>query len=289
MDTLTWIVPAAVIAVLVAPGLFPVSDGKVAAFERSYALRTSDDVHGFVHRYLTTGNRLRRLAFVAALALPPLAGAVLGRGRHDVDVFSTPVLVALMAATLLAELVITRPIGPPGVRSASLRPRDPADYLPRSLLIGASLAGAAAAATWAGTLLFPDQPADLPDRWPNPTAVDVAAGIVVGVAVPVTIVVVARWIARRPQPFVDPGLVAADDAVRRASVRRIAALGCCIALLDLAGGAQRYAGAFNGPIDPAVAVVIGACVVLTGMAWLARGRAVPPASTVGAATDPATA
>lgn len=238
----------------------------------------ANDIGPAQHHYLTTGRRLRRLAFLAAMVVPPLAGTALWGEAAQVDVISTPVLVALMVATLLAELATTRPDRAARRRVASLRPRELGSYVPRSLRFGPAVAGCAAAIAWAGALLLPDQPAYVPDRWTNPTTREIATGIALGLGVPIAITLVGRWIVRRPQPLADPALTAADDAMRRASVHRIAAMGCCIALLGLADALQRYSGAFNGPIDPVVALALTVCLALTAWAWFRRDHATAPAA-----------
>ena len=56
---------------------------------------------------------------------------------------------------------------------------------------------------------------------------------------------VQRWLVRRPQPFVEPALVAADDAIRSQSVHSLAGSGIAVLLLQcgfLLIGFGAYAG-----------------------------------------------
>jgi hypothetical protein len=281
--------------VFVVPGFLPVSDGEVAEFRGRHLLPDSTRVNRFVRHYLTTGNCLRRLGFIAGLTLPPLVALAFTGRATQVDLFSTKVLIALMVATLLAEVTLSRPSRATR-RMASLRPRDLRSYLPGPLLYGPLVVGVAAAAAWGGTSLFPDQPsgaeahvwndparedaATAPsvtggglDRWDNPTGAEVAAGVALALVLPALTAAAEAWIVRRPQPFTDAQLVAADDGARAASARRIAAMACCIALLGLAGGLTRYSGAFNGPIDGVVAVAVVTCLVLAAWSWFERGTA----------------
>jgi hypothetical protein len=64
---------------------------------------------------------------------------------------------------------------------------------------------------------------------------------------------VERWIVRRPQPFTDPPLVAADDAIRAQSVHTLAGAG--LALLLLA-------------VSASFAVLAGSDVALSTWMWL---------------------
>lgn len=266
----------AVLALLVVPGLLPVTDAEAAAFEADYRLRSSEEVRRFVRAYLTTGNRLRRLALIVALTVPPLVSAVLTGDAALPRVFSTPVLVALIAGTLLSEVAVTRPTGRGGRRLASLRPRELKTYLSATLRYGPAVVGVAASAAWLGTLRFG------PDRrsfaWPNPTAQEVTAGVAVAALVPILVLLACRWMVRRPQPYVDARLVAADDAARTASVRRTAAMGCVVALFNLAGALERYTHTLAGYSDAAPIGGIAAALLLAWVAWLARtwGPVDPP-------------
>ena len=51
----------------------------------------------------------------------------------------------------------------------------------------------------------------------------------------VTLVRLERWLVQRPQPFTDPDLVAADDAIRSQAVHSLAGSGIAIELVCLAG------------------------------------------------------
>lgn len=139
---------------------------------------------------------------------------------------------------------------------------------------GGAGAPAAGRSPLLGTLSFPE-PARTP-AWPNPTAGEVATGIAVAAAVPALVALACRWIVRRPQPLVDHDLVVADDAVRVASVRRIAAMGLVLALFNLAGALWRYTHTMEGYSD--TLPLAGVSVVL-GMAWVAwSARSWGPAS-----------
>jgi hypothetical protein len=79
---------------------------------------------------------------------------------------------------------------------------------------------------------------------------------------------IERWLVRRPQPFTDPELVAADDAIRAQSIHAVAGAG--LALLLLAGcGVALVLGA---PAVAAVALVLAllACRDIGEGAWRVR-------------------
>ncbi len=291
------LVPVALLTLFVVPGLLPASDAAVARFRECHELPDTNRVTRFVRYYLTTGNRLRRLGFIAAVTLPPLVTMALTGRATPVDVISTKVLVALMVATLLAEVTLTRSPGAARRRVASLRPRRLRTYLPRTLLYGPLVIGLAAAAAWGGSAFLDDPPsadtgagaggaapADVSgnltvttgsglDDDGGPSAGDVATGAALALLLPVLTAAAEAWIVRRPQPFTDVQLVAADDAARAASTRRLAAMACCIALLGLAGGLTWYAAQLDGTVDAVVGVSVTVCLVLAAWAWFERGAA----------------
>jgi hypothetical protein len=175
-----------------------------------------------------------------------------------------------MAATLVAELTLGRPASRGGRRTASLRRRDLGAYLSRTLLWGPSVIGVIAVGAWLATLRIEGPSPSSP--WPEPTPRDVATGMAVAIALPALVALACRWVVHRPQPLVDPDLVAADDAITSSSVRRLAAMGCIIGLFNLAGALQRYADVAEGFGDTAVGAAVTACFLLAWGAWLVRGR-----------------
>jgi hypothetical protein len=157
-----------------------------------------------------------------------------------------------------------------------VRPRDLGAYLSRTLRFGPAVVGVGAATTWITTLAV--DASALSAFEPRPTAGEVGAGVGVAVVSPLIVALACRWIVRRPQPLIDPHLVAADDAVRTASVRHLAAMGCVVALFNLTGALQSYQGATHGHRDTVVLAVMSVVIGLAWLAWLARawGPALPP-------------
>jgi hypothetical protein len=265
-----WGVPLGLVAVIGVVGWLPVGGHTVATFEQDFGLRASPATRRFVRHYLTMGKRLRRVTFLAVVSIPPYATIALGGEVHGIPFISTPVVVGLMAATLVAELTLGRPASRDTQRTASLRRRDLGAYLSQTLLWGPTAIGVAAAGVWLAALgvLHPSPTSP----WPVPTTRDVAAGTATAIAIPVLVTLACRWIVRRPQPLVDPDLVAADDAIRSSSVRRLAAMGCIIGLFNLAGALQSYSDAARGAGDAALSAAVLVCLLLAWGAWSVRGR-----------------
>jgi hypothetical protein len=137
--------------------------------------------------------------------------------------------IGYLLGALVAELSMVR-ARDPGPRSASLVPRELEDYLPRRLLLAQRALGVAVVlgVIVMGLVPYPS-PASEP-AWPA-----LAAGAAFFAAFAAGLEVIERWVVRRPQPFTDPSLVAADDAIRAQSVHALAGAGLALLLVALSG------------------------------------------------------
>jgi hypothetical protein len=132
------------------------------------------------------------------------------------------IFLGYLAGALYAEVALVRPAGA-GDRNAGLGPRDLADYLPRRLLLAQRLLGVAIAAGALTAALAPYGHRSTEASGPHGARV-LAAGVV-GVALSLGLERIQRWVVQRPQPFIEPALVAADDAIRSQSVHSVAGSG----------------------------------------------------------------
>ncbi|MBN2621937.1 MAG: hypothetical protein JXA83_01155 [Acidimicrobiales bacterium] len=284
METLAWGIWIGLVAIAVAPGFRPVKDGDVALFEAEHGLAASTTARPFLRRYLTRGNRLRRATFLGAVALPPLATVAVTGETTGVEPISAPVVAALMVATLVTELTLSRPSPATTTRSASLRPRRLGTYLSPTWRLGPAIVGLVSSVAWLGALRLPDSssipPArrnDLPGLFfmndpvsPSSMPSEVAAGVAVAILVPAATLVACRLIVRRPQPRVHDDLVAADDAVRTASMQRIAAMACVVGFLSLARAMAQYAYAVAGRSGGLAAAGMFVALLGASVSWSAR-------------------
>jgi hypothetical protein len=235
-----------IVALVVASVCRPASVEEVDEFAKVSVIETTPASQRFIAYYLVTGRRLRTVLVLAATFLPSLVGYALGLtdGSEGIPSSWQAVLAASLLGTIWAELALTRPTGQ--VRVASLRPRDTASYLGRPLRWSPSIVGGVAAAGWAGVSAMP---ATRPNGMARASRDEIVVGIVFGLAVPALVALTQRWIVSRPQPFVVSSLVDADDAIRAASIRYLAAVGTAMALLNLAGAAVQYTYRWNGTAD----------------------------------------
>lgn len=284
METLIWGIWIVLVALAVAPGFRPIKDDDVALFEAEHGLAASTTARPFLRRYLTRGKRLRRATFLGAIVLPPLVTVAVTGEATGVEPISAAVVAALMVATLVTELTLSRPSPATTRRSASLRPRRLGTYLSRTWRLGPAVVGLVSAVAWLGALRLPDSssipPArrnDLPGLFlmndavsPSRMPREVAAGVAVALLVPAAALVAGRLIVRRPQPRVHDDLVAADDAVRAASVQRIAAMACVIGFLSLARALAQYAYALTGRSGGLAAAGMVVALLGASVSWSAR-------------------
>jgi hypothetical protein len=206
-----------------------------------------------VERYLRSARIARTWGGVAGAILPTVVELVL-HGRVTVLGFGTDgnsaplafgaIFAGYLAGVLAAELAFARPAS----GQASLVPRELSQYLPRwTLLAQRTLTGAATVgAVAAGAPAF------------------AAAVLVCGVALEA----VERRLVRRPQPFTEATLVAADDAIRAQSIQAVAGAG--LSLLLLAGCA--VALVLGAPVVAAIALVLSlfACRDIGEGTWRVR-------------------
>lgn len=194
-----------------------------------------------ITRYLRKARILRTWGVLAGLFLPPLLAVALGGiwGRSNLSWG----FVGYLVGAIYAEVSLVRP-APAGARSATLMPRELAQYLPGRLLWAQRGLGALAAATGVAALVLRvgGRTGDEP-----PDAFLLAAVVVGGAVLGVGLERLERWLVQRPQPFVAPPLVAADDAIRAQSVHSVAGGGiavflvlCGVAAKALSGSDVRY-------------------------------------------------
>ena len=236
MAALGLLIPLAIVPIALRRAYSDVDDAFVHQWAHAHALVLSADSRPVVTGYLRTARVLRTWGVLVGLFLPPLVGAALGGDSTANPVWA---FVGYLLGAIYAELSLVRPVAP-GRRSASVVPRELADYLPRRLLRAQRLLGVLAVAGGTAAIVVP-----YGDRSPwlqPPDDVLLVAVVVAGGVLGLGLQLVERWLVRRPQPFVEPSLVAADDAIRSQSVHSVAGSGIAV-LLVLCGVA---AGALAG-------------------------------------------
>ena len=231
---------ATVIPVVLIRAYARVDDELLADWARAHGVELAPDSRPMVAQYLRRARVLRAWGVVGGLLLPSLVEFVVS-GRVQVLGFGTdgsaapyagPIggFVGYLVGALCAEVSLSRPVDP-ARRSASLIPRDLADYLPHRLILAQRALGFAAALGVLAIGLVPYDPQSTAQpEWPGLlTGAVVVAGFSAGLEA------LERWLVRRPQPFTSPALVAADDAIRAQSLHSLAGSGLALLLLVCSG------------------------------------------------------
>jgi hypothetical protein len=234
-----------------------------------------------VRWYLRNARVLRTWGALGGVFLPPLVALFLGADRASAGFGPVWIFVGYLVGALYAEVSLVRPV-PAGPRRASLVPRELGDYLPpRILRLQRGLAVAAVTGGIAA-LLVPYAEDQSP-----PSTVAMALLAALAAAFAVILERLQRWLVARPQPFSDPELVAADDAIRAQGVHSLAGSGLAVLLLLVSavwvGLAMSEVQLLRWTIWlPAVfgpLLALYACMWFGHRAWRVRRPASPPIST----------
>jgi hypothetical protein len=228
------------VPVVLARAYAKVNDELLAEWAQAHGVELTPESRQMVARYLRKSRVLRTWGALAGLFLPSLAELALN-GRVQLLGFGTdgsaapyagPIgaFVGYLVGSLYAEVSLARPVDR-ARRSASLVPRELADYLPRRLLRAQRALGIAAVF---GVLVLGLVPYD-PREAAEPEWLSLLTGAAVFAAFAVGLEALERWLVRRPQPFTSPSLVAADDAIRAQSVHSLAGSGLALLLVLCSG------------------------------------------------------
>jgi len=279
----TPLVLALVLAVVIPVRLYRAyhpGDASVERWADGHGLALTSANRPLVIGYLRNARVLRTWGAVAGALLPSLIELawsgrlqVLGFGADGESAplsFGT-ILVGYLIGALGAELSLVRPVAR-GRRMASLERRELGHYLPRRVILAQRAATAAGAlgalaiglVPYAGSVSAPS---------PAQCAIGALAVIVFGTGLEA----IERWLVRRPQPFTNPQLVAADDAIRAHSIHALAgaALGLLllctgVALVLQASDVQLLRATMALPAAACLLLALFACSHVAGASWHVR-------------------
>jgi len=198
----------------------------VDEWAQAHALTLTPENRPMVDWYLRTARVLRTWGALGGVFLAPLVLAALGLSAGSY--FWIWIFLGYLAGALYAELSLARPAAA-GERTASLVRRDLAGYLPRRLLVAQRGLGVLLAVGAVSAALVPYGHRSGASLGSHGAGV-LAVGLV-GVAFSLGLERVQRWLVQRPQPFTEPALVAADDAIRAQSVHSLAGSGIAVLLV----------------------------------------------------------
>lgn len=189
------------------------------SFAAAHGIELTGESRNVIEGYLRRSFRWRMGGAAVGLALP------LGTGVPGVEM-----ILGYLIGALAAELSESR-LSREGESVASLTPRALTDYVSRRILRtlrAVAITGAVVASLY---VVVPLRESDVTGM----SFVLVAAVIV---AIGISVEIVLRLIVRKPQPASSSDLVAADDAIRAASIH--AAVGAGIAVILLLMGTELF-------------------------------------------------
>ena len=199
---------------------------EVGAWARAHALELTPRNQGMVTYYVRLAIVLRVIGGVAGVVLGSSFDDALGLDTSAGAGFWVWVVLGWLVGSGWAEYRLTRPGADD--RAASLLPRQVTDYLsPRLYAAPTVAAGVAVVASLAG--LVAPAPAEPQAEAPPDAALWLAALGAVLLAGLVNLAV--RTVVARRQPTSHPDVLAADDAIRAASVHHLAGGGAAAILL----------------------------------------------------------
>ncbi len=180
----------------------------------------------FIRSYIARTRVLRAVGAAVGVLTPVLYSAFTERTLpvpFDFGLFDA--LVGYLVGAVIAEITVRRPMAE--VRTASLVRRVVADYLPAGYTITMRASAAIA-------LVLIPLFRTLPQRESDVAQVEMLPAILAGSMILVVLVGVEflqHYLVGRPQPAVEADLLAADDAIRSASVHALAGAGIALELL----------------------------------------------------------
>ena len=219
--------------------------------------------------YLRNARVLRTWGVLGGLVLPPLGVAALGFGRDGVSTNWSFLFVGHLVGALYAEVALRRP-APSGTRTATLDRRELHQYLPARLRFAPVTVSGLLVAIAAVALATADLPRD--------AATWVSACAVGALAISAAVAIAQRWVVARPQPFIEPEMIAADDAIRSQSVHMLAGSGTAVILSLVGTAGSRVAVDSNAPLSwiagfsalASVPLAVVACLYYGHRAWRVR-------------------
>ena len=210
-----WAVFPVVLAVM---ALRPVSARELTRFTNRYGLELEPETKTAVSRSVRRGRTGRLVGAALGLSLYPVLTA------FGVGIPSQSLIYGLVGYLIGAFVTSLAPTSlEDEVRHASLVPRRPSDYLPRTALVTPAVAVVVGTVALIAFLTEPRR--TVVNFQGSPGGLAIAA-----IATAATFLAI-RIVVARPQPLTSPAMVAVDDAVRTQAIHTLAGSGIAVALL----------------------------------------------------------
>jgi hypothetical protein len=244
-NSLWALVPVALAAI----AMRPVSDSELRGFAGRYGIEVTPETLPVVKRAVRRGRTGRLVG--AALGLSAYA-VMFGAGvsiPNDGIVYA--VVGYLLGAFVTALVPVSKGAGP---RRASLVPRSPTDYLPRTALVSPIVAVVVSSVA---IVVFEVEPHRL-----SPTFSGTAIAPAISAIAAAATLIAVKVVVARAQPVTTPGLVAVDDGLRTQALHTIAGSGIAVALIGTALALFEMGGHSAYTWLTILGVVLGICAMM---------------------------
>lgn len=251
------------------------SEGRIARWTSHYGLGLTELNRSLVAPYLRRTRSLQVAGGALGWLLSPLYITLFGRPFPLTDNWVLLAVAGYLLGAAVAEITFLRKSQPhSSVRAAALARRALSDYIPRATVWAIRmlpLAGVSLAVIYA---LVPKNP----QRTIDPSIAFMIASSLLVVVLAALIEWFLRTIVTRPQPAITNDFLAADDAIRAASIHSLAAAGIALILLSTGWAAVSLGDVIASnalsELLPwfGVACDLGALIVWIGLGHLATWR-----------------
>jgi hypothetical protein len=206
------------------------SEGRLARWSYHYGVRLTESNRSLVGAHLRRTRSLQVAGGALGWLLSPLYITLFGRPLPLTDNWVLLAVAGYLLGAAVAEItLLRRSQRHSSVRAAALARRALSDYIPPAAVWAIRmlpLMGVSLAVIYA---LFPRNP----QRTVDPSVAVMIASSVLVVVLAALIEWFLRTIVMRPQPAITNDLLAADDAIRAASIHSLAAAGIALILLSI--------------------------------------------------------
>ena len=245
-------------------------DARVSRWSSHYGLALTDSNRSVVAGYLRSTRSLQVAGAALGWVSSPVYVGLAGRPFPLGDSWVMLAVAGYLIGAAVAEMTfLGQPRPRSTVRAAVLAPRTLSDYVPAATVWTIRVLPIATVIVAA---IYAIAPKDA-QRGVDPSVAFVIAASILVVAFAVLIEWFLRTIVRRPQPAIMNDLLAADDAIRAASIHSLSAAGVALILLSLGWTLLSLGGVTANPQLGALASGFGvACDLGALIAWIVLGH-----------------
>lgn len=251
---------------------YSLADDSLAKWAKAHDIAVTMQNRTMIRRYLLRGRRIRATGAVVGYVSFGLYDN-LSHGDELPIGWITATFAGYLLGAAAAEVWAMRPERG-AVRSASLAPRDIADYVPRWAVVGVRIAPLATLLAFASWRLWPESRDSLfpPDPSP-PDLVSILVWTIGSAVLALFLEATARRVVRRPQPAQSQELVIVDDAIRSTALHGLYGAGLALILGAMSRTLNELQNAYtsNGRIHAFVFAVSFLTGIFAPFVWLHLG------------------